>query len=126
MGVIETEQSRAVRCMQRERIRQAVRALLGSLDALDFELDPVAFFEMMDAPIEGNRNSSPYSDGTSFISYPEVILSLPIRRVKRQYRPIHTDCSNSAIGAWRASAGPHKAGFQGRSRAARGGAERQP
>src|SRR5882757_744251 len=77
-------------------------------------------------PSKANRNSSPYSDGTSFISYPEVILSLPIRRVKRQYRPIHTDCSNSAIGAWRASAGPHKAGFQGRSRAARGGAERQP
>jgi hypothetical protein len=38
--------------MQRERVRQSVRALLGDLDALNLELDPIAFFEVMDASIE--------------------------------------------------------------------------
>jgi len=29
-----------------------VRSLLGGLDTLDLELDPIALFEMMDAAIE--------------------------------------------------------------------------
>ena len=59
MGVVEADQSRAIRRVQRERVRQAVRSLLGRLDALDFKLDPVALFEMMDAPIESEQEFEP-------------------------------------------------------------------
>jgi len=52
MRVVEPDQPGTVRRMQRERIRQAVWSLLGNLDPLDLELEPVAFFKMMDAPIE--------------------------------------------------------------------------
>jgi hypothetical protein len=52
VGVVEADQSRAIRRVKRERVRQAVRSLLGRLDALDLELDPVTLLEMMDAPIE--------------------------------------------------------------------------
>src|SRR5271166_5407521 len=51
VGIVEADQPRAVRSVQRERVGQAVRALLGRLDALDFELDPVALFQMMNASI---------------------------------------------------------------------------
>ena len=32
-----------------------MRSLLGGLDTLDLELDPVTLFEMMDAPIESQQ-----------------------------------------------------------------------
>jgi hypothetical protein len=32
-----------------------VRPLIGCLDALDLELDPVTLFEVMDAPVEGEQ-----------------------------------------------------------------------
>jgi len=50
--VVEADQSRTVRRVQRERIGQPVWPFLGHLDALDLELDPTALFEMMDAPIK--------------------------------------------------------------------------
>ena len=59
MGVVEPDQPLAVRRMQRERIRQAVRSLLGRRDALDLELEPVALLEMMDAAIEGQQKLDP-------------------------------------------------------------------
>jgi hypothetical protein len=59
MGVIEADQPRAIRSMQRERVRQSVRALLDVVGALDLELDPIAFFEMMDASIEGQQELKP-------------------------------------------------------------------
>src|SRR5882672_3804144 len=55
MGIVKAHQPCAIRCVQRERVRQAVRSLLGRLDALNFEPDPVALFEMMDAPIESQQ-----------------------------------------------------------------------
>ena len=55
VGIVEADQPRAVRSVQRERVGQAVRALLGRLDALDFELDPVALFQMMNASIESQK-----------------------------------------------------------------------
>jgi hypothetical protein len=45
--------------MQRERVRQAVWSLLGCLDALDLELEPAAFFKVMDAPIEREQELEP-------------------------------------------------------------------
>ena len=33
-----------------------MRSLLGCLDALNLELDPIALFEMMDAPIESEQD----------------------------------------------------------------------
>jgi hypothetical protein len=53
MGVVEADQPRAIRCVQRERVGQAVRPLTACFDTLDLELDPVAFFEVMNTPIEG-------------------------------------------------------------------------
>jgi len=50
--VVEADQSRPVRRMQRERIGQSVWPFLGRPDALDLELDPIALFEMMDASIK--------------------------------------------------------------------------
>jgi hypothetical protein len=53
MGVVETEQPHTIRCMQRERVRQPMWPLLGRLNAFNLELDPVAFFEVVDTSIEG-------------------------------------------------------------------------
>ena len=53
MGVVEADQSRAVGCMERERIGQSMRPILTCLNLLEF--DPVTFFEMMDVPIEGEQ-----------------------------------------------------------------------
>jgi hypothetical protein len=39
--------------MERKRLRQTVRPLLGSGDSLDLELEPIAFLEVMNAPVEG-------------------------------------------------------------------------
>src|SRR5450755_724027 len=52
VGIVKADQARAIRCVQRERVGQAVRSLLGCLDALDFKLYPIALFEMVNAPIE--------------------------------------------------------------------------
>jgi hypothetical protein len=59
MRVVEPDQPGTVRRMQRERVRQAVWSLLGCLDALDLKLEPVALFEMMDAPIEREQELEP-------------------------------------------------------------------
>jgi hypothetical protein len=67
MRVVEPDQPGAVRRMQCERVRQAVWPLLGCLDALDLELEPVALFEMMDAPIEREQELQPVF-GFEFIS----------------------------------------------------------
>jgi hypothetical protein len=55
VGVVEADQPRAVRRVQRERVGQAVRSLPGRLDALDLELDPVALFEVVDARVESQQ-----------------------------------------------------------------------
>jgi hypothetical protein len=36
-----------------------VWSLLGGLDALDLEFDPIAFFKVMDASIEGQQELKP-------------------------------------------------------------------
>jgi hypothetical protein len=65
MRVVEPDQPGTVRRMQRERVRPAVWPLLGCLDALDLELEPVAFFKMMDAPIEREQELEPVLGLTS-------------------------------------------------------------
>jgi hypothetical protein len=42
-----------------------VWSLLGCLDAPDLELEPIAFFEMMDAPIEREQELEPVLGLTS-------------------------------------------------------------
>jgi hypothetical protein len=42
MGIVEAHKAFAVRRVQRERIRQAVRPCRGRIDAGDLELEPVA------------------------------------------------------------------------------------
>ena len=59
MRIVEPDQPGTIRRMQRERIRQAVRSLLGCLDALDLELEPVALLEMMDEAIESQQELEP-------------------------------------------------------------------
>jgi hypothetical protein len=55
MSVIEADEPLAVWCMQCECIGEAMWPLLCRLDASDLEFDPVAIFEMMDTPVEGQQ-----------------------------------------------------------------------
>ena len=50
--IVESDQSRPIRRMKRERVGQAMRSVRRRIDAHDFEFEPVALLEMMDAPIE--------------------------------------------------------------------------
>jgi hypothetical protein len=75
MRVVEADQPGTVRRVQRERIRQAVWSLLGCLDALDLKLEPVAFFKMMDAPIEREQELEPVLGFTSL----QIISSYSMR-----------------------------------------------
>jgi hypothetical protein len=59
MRVVESEQPRTVRRMQRECVRQAVWSRLGRFNALDLKLEPISLLEMMDAPIEGQEKFEP-------------------------------------------------------------------
>ena len=54
-----------------------MRALLGGLDALDLELDPIALFEAMNAPIEGQQEFKPVIRRLVFhiISCDDIIVS---------------------------------------------------
>ena len=52
MRVVETDQPYALRIVQCERIAEPVRPLCRWRDALELELEPVALFEVMNAPIE--------------------------------------------------------------------------
>ena len=53
--IVESDESRAVWRVQRERVRQAVWSLAGRLDTSDLELDPVALFEMVNTSIESQQ-----------------------------------------------------------------------
>jgi hypothetical protein len=50
--VVEPDEPRAVRCVQREGIGQAVWPLRRCRDAPDFKLEPVALFKMMNTAVE--------------------------------------------------------------------------
>lgn len=52
VSVVESHQAGAVRRVQRERVRQAMRSLRRHVNATYLELDPVTLFEMMDTSIE--------------------------------------------------------------------------
>src|SRR5581483_9643740 len=55
MGVIETDQPRTIRRMERQRIGQSMRPSFTPRDLSDLESDPIALFEMMNAPVEGQQ-----------------------------------------------------------------------
>jgi len=53
--IVETDQPPTIRSVQRERVRESVRSVPPCLDTPDLELDPVALFEMVDTPVEGQQ-----------------------------------------------------------------------
>jgi hypothetical protein len=95
MGIVETDQSRAIRRVQRERVGQSVRSLLGRLDALDFELDPVALFEMVDATIESQQEF-------------ESVFGCSVVHIMSEHdnKILHTAQSRDRRSMWGAATGP--------------------
>ena len=55
MRIVEADEPLAIRCMQRERVGQAMRPLPRRVDASDRETDPIPAFEMMNVAIEGQE-----------------------------------------------------------------------
>jgi hypothetical protein len=55
MRIVKSNQPRSVRLMQSERVVQSMRSLRRRRHALDFELQPIAPFKMMNAPVEGEQ-----------------------------------------------------------------------
>jgi hypothetical protein len=63
--IVESDQARAVRRVEGERVGQAVRPFRGRLDEGDFELEPVALLEVMNAPIERQQELEAMVDRAS-------------------------------------------------------------
>jgi hypothetical protein len=72
VGIVEPDQPGAGRRAQGERVREAVGSLLGCLDAPDLELEPLAYLEVMDAPIEREQELEPIL-GFPVLSYHLII-----------------------------------------------------
>ncbi len=55
MSVIEPQEPRSLWVVQRKSVAQAVGTFRGRLHPLDLELEPIALFEMVDAPVEAQQ-----------------------------------------------------------------------
>jgi hypothetical protein len=71
--VVEADQSRPVGRVKRKRIGQAVRPVLGCLDARNFEFKPVALFEMMDTSVEREQELEAMARPRRIISSGDMI-----------------------------------------------------
>jgi hypothetical protein len=52
MSVVEPDETRSIRRVQRERIPQAVRPSWRRFNPADFEFEPIAVLEIVDTPVE--------------------------------------------------------------------------
>ena len=52
MRIVESNKPRPVRSVERKRVGETMRSPRSCLDARDFKLEPVALFQMMNAPVE--------------------------------------------------------------------------
>jgi hypothetical protein len=76
MGVIETNEPRVVRTVERERVPQPMRPFARRLDANDFKLKPVPASVPMGPSVKGKQKLQRMVGGFygRFLSYPHRII----------------------------------------------------